>query len=53
MFWVTLRQFVMEKKNRRAAYEDAAQESFRVTVSATAAGAHMSGIGKNLAKVVH
>ncbi|ODM97774.1 Piezo-type mechanosensitive ion channel component 2 [Orchesella cincta] len=35
MFWVTLRQFVMEKKSRRAVIEDAAQESFRITVTTT------------------
>jgi len=44
MFWVTLRQFVMEKRNRRAVIEDAAQESFRITVTTTTTGTHISGI---------
>ncbi|CAG7819154.1 unnamed protein product [Allacma fusca] len=39
MFWITLRQFVMERKERETTIEDAAQESFRIiTVSTTTTG---------------
>ena len=52
MFWITLRQFVVERKERETGVEDAAQESFRIITVSTTTSGDGAVSGKSRIKVV-